>query len=117
MEWSTLPHQLDTGTYESKALLNPYTNDIYIIGGYSRDAIDAEIFDQITSNCRLALIGNQNLAVRMPFCTVFEMIVMLCGRVRLPGVQGPSLRSWIWVSFNTTKAYALRICFVYSPSA
>ena len=89
MEWSTLPHQLDTGTYESKALLNPYTNDIYIIGGYSRDAIDAEIFDQITSNCRLALIGNQNLAVRMPFCTVFEMIVMW-HRGTYVGVQLPS---------------------------
>ena len=44
--------KLDDGTYDGRTLINPSTNEIYIIGGYHKDAIDVEIFDPDTESVK-----------------------------------------------------------------
>ena len=49
-EWMLLDQKLDTGTFDGRTVINPFTNEIYIIGGYFKDAIDIEILINLR-NC------------------------------------------------------------------
>ncbi len=54
--WIKLQSELLYGEYEARTLLNPYTNDIYIIGGHSQNtAIDIQIFSQTTETIKSSM--------------------------------------------------------------
>lgn len=51
-DWIKLQSELLEGEYESRTILNPYTNDIYIIGHNQNTAIDIQIFSQKTETIK-----------------------------------------------------------------
>ena len=47
-QWHKLDTKLNTGRYDARTVTNPFTNEMYLVGGYWKDSIQIERFDPRT---------------------------------------------------------------------